>query len=65
MPKTSASVLVAWNHSREAMRAIRGALPLLTRAEQVVVLDGTPQGEELVVPPDRIVVAGELRLRLQ
>lgn len=40
-------ILVAWNHSREAMLAIRGALPLLTRAAQVVVLDGTPQTDEL------------------
>lgn len=38
-----ARVLVAWNHSREATRAIRGALPLLQRAEQIVVLDGTEQ----------------------
>jgi nucleotide-binding universal stress UspA family protein len=33
-------VLVAWNHSREGMRAIRGALPFLKLAHQVVVLDG-------------------------
>jgi nucleotide-binding universal stress UspA family protein len=35
-----ARVLVAWNHSREAMRAIRGALPLLQGADQISVLDG-------------------------
>lgn len=40
-------VLVAWNHSREAMLAIRGALPLLARAAQVVVLDGAAQDDEL------------------
>lgn len=40
-------ILIAWNHSREAMRAIRGALPLLARAGQVVVLDGTAQDDEL------------------
>lgn len=36
-------VLVAWNHSREATRAIQGALPFLRSAQQVVVLDGTEQ----------------------
>ena len=36
-------VLVAWNHSREAARAIHGALPLLGRAQQVIVLDGAEQ----------------------
>jgi nucleotide-binding universal stress UspA family protein len=40
-------VLVAWNHSREAMLAIRGALPLLSRATQVVVLDGAAQDDDL------------------
>ena len=40
-------ILIGWNHSREAMLAIRGALPLLTRAAQVVVLDGAPQTDEL------------------
>jgi nucleotide-binding universal stress UspA family protein len=43
------TVLVSWNHSREAMRAIRGALPLLARAERVIVLDGTPQEDRLVM----------------
>jgi nucleotide-binding universal stress UspA family protein len=38
-----ARVLIAWNHSREATRAIRGALPLLSKAQQVVVLDGAEQ----------------------
>ncbi|MBS0557759.1 MAG: universal stress protein [Proteobacteria bacterium] len=40
-------ILVAWNHSREAMLAVHGALPLLKRAAQVVVLDGAPQADEL------------------
>lgn len=40
-------VLVAWNHSREAMLAIRGALPLLARATQVLVLDGAAQDDDL------------------
>jgi len=38
-----ARMLIAWNHSREATRAIRGALPLLLRAEKIVVLDGAEQ----------------------
>ncbi|MBO9664265.1 universal stress protein [Dokdonella sp.] len=33
-------VLIAWNQSREAMLAIRGALPLLARAERVLILEG-------------------------
>jgi len=40
-------ILIAWNHSREAMLAIRGALPLLERAAHVVVLDGTAPDDEL------------------
>jgi len=35
--------VIAWNHSREAARAISGALPLLRLAKQVVVLDGAEQ----------------------
>lgn len=35
-----ARIVVAWNQSREAMLAIRGALPLLARADAVVVLEG-------------------------
>ena len=38
-------VLVAWNGSREATRAIHDALPILTRAEQVVVLSIDPRVE--------------------
>jgi nucleotide-binding universal stress UspA family protein len=34
------TVVVAWNGSRESARALRGALPILARAEQVIVLDG-------------------------
>ena len=36
-------ILIAWNHSREATRAIHGALPLLHQASKIVVLDGVPQ----------------------
>jgi nucleotide-binding universal stress UspA family protein len=35
-------VLVAWNGSREATRAVHDALPLLRRAEQVTVLSIDP-----------------------
>lgn len=40
--KVGEHMLVAWNASREAMLAIRGALPLLKRAAQVTVLEGDP-----------------------
>ncbi len=36
-------IVIAWNHSREAARAIRGALPLLRCAAQITVLDGVEQ----------------------
>jgi nucleotide-binding universal stress UspA family protein len=35
-------ILVAWNASRESARAVREAMPFLTRAEQVVVLSDEP-----------------------
>ncbi len=35
-------IVIAWNGSREAMLAIRGALPLLRLAASVDVLDGLP-----------------------
>jgi len=33
-------VTVLWNGSREAIRAVHGALPILRRADSVIVLDG-------------------------
>jgi nucleotide-binding universal stress UspA family protein len=36
-------VIVAWNHSREAARAISGALPVLRLANEILVLDGAEQ----------------------
>ncbi|HVV95632.1 MAG TPA: universal stress protein [Rhodanobacteraceae bacterium] len=48
VPDTAASdtagarIVVAWNRSREATRAIHGALPLLRRAERLLVLEGEP-----------------------
>ena len=38
-----ARILIACNHSGEAMRAIRGALPLLRQAAKNIVLDGIRQ----------------------
>jgi nucleotide-binding universal stress UspA family protein len=35
-------IVIAWNQSRGAMLTIRGALPLLTRAAHVLVLEGDP-----------------------
>lgn len=35
-----ARILIAWNQSREATLALRGALPLLARAERVCILEG-------------------------
>jgi nucleotide-binding universal stress UspA family protein len=34
-------IVIAWNQSREATLAIRGALPLLRQATQVIVLEGS------------------------
>lgn len=39
---TGAHIVVAWNRSREAALAIRGALPLLRLAKSVIVLEGEP-----------------------
>jgi len=39
-------VLVAWNGSRESVRAVNDALPILERARQVVVLTLEPHGDE-------------------
>jgi nucleotide-binding universal stress UspA family protein len=39
-------VLLTWNASRESARAMREALPLLQRAETVVVLSSEPDGSD-------------------
>jgi len=39
-------VLVAWNGSREAARALSDAVPLLARAKSVVVFSAGPAGDE-------------------
>jgi len=40
-------IVIAWNHSRESMRAIHGALPLLASASQITVLDGAAREDRL------------------
>ena len=45
-------VLVAWNASREAARAVHDALPLLTRARSVVVLAVDPPDEDHIPGAD-------------
>ena len=42
IPAPGKRILVAWNASRESARAVREAMPFLTRAEQVVVLSSEP-----------------------
>ena len=44
-PRVGGRVLVAWNGSREATRAVHDALPLLRRAEQVTVLSIDPDAD--------------------
>ena len=40
-------VLIAWNQSRESTLAIKGALPILKAAAQIVVLEGNPSADRL------------------
>ena len=42
LERAATHIVVAWNRSREAALAIRGALPLLCLAERVTVLEGEP-----------------------
>jgi len=44
-PDIGRHVLVAWNGSREAARALRDAAPILARAQKVSVLIVAPRGE--------------------
>jgi len=44
-PAASERVLLAWNGSREAARALRDAWPLIDRAKQLYVLIVSPDGE--------------------
>jgi nucleotide-binding universal stress UspA family protein len=45
------NVLVAWNATREAARAVNDALPILTRAEKVTVLSVNPPSGAMGGPP--------------
>lgn len=45
-PQTFARVMLAWNGSLEATRAIHASLPCLARAREVVVVDGAPPPED-------------------
>lgn len=38
------TVTILWNGSREAIRAVHGALPILRKADSVVVIDGESRG---------------------
>lgn len=51
-PKT---VLVAWNDSREALRAVRGALPFLRRAEEIEIVVIGPR-ESSLAPAEELAV---------
>src|SRR5436190_6419864 len=53
-PSAGSVVVLAWNGSREAARAVEGALPVLRWADRIVVLDGavtTGSGERRVAAP--------------
>lgn len=52
-----ANVLVAWNGSRESALALAAAIPILQKAEQVHVLDGSEMNAEMlpVLPPPGLV----------
>jgi len=53
VPTLGANVLVAWNGSRESALALAAAVPLLQKAEQVRVLDGSEMNADMlpVMPP--------------
>ncbi len=44
-PRLGEQVLVAWNRTREAARAVHDALPILTRAKSVKILEVNPAKE--------------------
>jgi nucleotide-binding universal stress UspA family protein len=53
VPSLGANILVAWNGSRESALALAAALPLLQKADQVRVLDGSDMNADMlpVLPP--------------
>ncbi|HSQ71941.1 MAG TPA: universal stress protein [Rubrivivax sp.] len=54
-PRCGRRVLVAWSASRESVRALRDALPLLARAEQVELVRFLPAGEPAAESLDALV----------
>ena len=56
-------VLVAWNESREARRAVIDALPLLARAERVQVLEICEPGEGAALGKRHVQDVAQLLLR--
>ena len=55
-PTVGTNVLVAWNGSREATRAVHDALPLLRAAQKVTVVSIDPENPEQRVPGGDIAV---------
>lgn len=52
-PKCGERVLIAWKRTRESTRAVHDALPLLTRAKSVLVMEINPdQGDKHVAGAD-------------
>ncbi len=50
-PRLGENVLVAWNRTREAARAVHDALPLLARAAKVTIMEVNPErGESRHIP---------------
>jgi nucleotide-binding universal stress UspA family protein len=58
-PALGDHVLVAWNGSREATRAVNDAIPILQRAQKVTVLAIDPDGD-----PDRRIPSADMALHL-
>lgn len=58
-PTVGERVLVTWNGSREATRAVADALPFLQRASKVIVLSINPAGE-----PERRLPGADIALYL-
>lgn len=60
-------IVIAWNGSAEAARAIKASYPLLGRASEVIVLDGerrdTDAGDGERVPPSRLPLRDWLKHR--
>ncbi|HEX9462122.1 MAG TPA: universal stress protein [Alphaproteobacteria bacterium] len=46
-PRIAERVLIAWNRTREAARAVHDALPLLKRAQSVRVMEVNPKGDHI------------------